>query len=347
MLQQAFIATTGPQKADSYSGDRPGYKYKNGPQGIGYYLEDPKAAAAYYNVVNNARVATAGSSSSSPSSSSAPTPAAAPSVQIKTLDDELMDSNLNEVWLYHGETSEWRDSLVVSQFTLRLSRACLDKPSCSHITEPHQHRLLLCAGTKHDIAKIIATYGFDERVASLSGAEKLRHFCERCAVFFFQTSMTCPRHARDKHKQTLGMPVCLSAGLYGAGIYFAEQSCKAAQYSPALWGWVKDGSKTKVQKANTTVSQHPPFKHAASAYQDRLGTDHKESQKGGVHFPQVMLISRVALGDVSYVDAKYGHNKRRRPPEKKRKEAGASSPLLFLLLLSCQVSCMLVPSLSC
>ena len=67
-----------------------------------------------------------------------------------------------------------------------------------------------------------------------------------------------------------------------------------------------------------------------------------------MHFPQVMLISRVALGDVSYVDGnKYGHNKRRRPPEKKRKEAGASSPLLFLLLLSCQVCCMLVPSLSC
>jgi hypothetical protein len=264
MLQQAFIATTGPQKADSYSGDRPGYKYKNGPQGIGYYLEDPKAAAAYYNVVNNARVATAGSSSSSSSSSSAPTPAAAPSVQIKTLDDELMDSNLNEVWLYHGETSEWRDSLVVSQFTLRLSRACLDKPSCSHnIAEPHQHRLLLCAGTKHDIAKIIATYGFDERVASLSGAEKLRHFCERCAIFFFQTSMICPRHARDKHKQTLGTPVCLSAGLYGAGIYFAEQSCKAAQYSPPLHERLSSFSggswaKTKVQKANTRLSQQPP-----------------------------------------------------------------------------------------
>ena len=264
MLQQAFIATTGPQKADIYSGPRPGYKHQNGPQGIGYYLEDPKAAAAYYNVAN-ARVATAGSSSSSssPSSSSAPTPAAAPSVQIKTLDDELMDSNLNEVWLYHGETNEWRDSLVVSQFTLRLSRACLDKPSCSHNTEPHQHRLLLCAGTKHDIAKIIATYGFDERVASLSGAEKLRHFCDRCAVFFFQTSMTCPRHARDKHKQTLGMPVCLSAGLYGAGIYFAEQSCKAAQYSPALHERLSSFSggswaKTKVQKANTRLSQQPP-----------------------------------------------------------------------------------------
>ena len=111
-MQQAFIATTGPQKADSYKGDRPGYKYKNGPQGIGYYLEDPKAAAAYYNIVN-ARVAATGSSPSSSSqspssssSSSAPTPAAAPAVQIKTLDDELMDSNLNEVWLYHGETNE-------------------------------------------------------------------------------------------------------------------------------------------------------------------------------------------------------------------------------------------------
>ena len=70
--------------------------------------------------------------------------------------------------------------------------------------------------------------------------------------------MTCPRHARDKHKQTLGMPVCLSAGLYGAGIYFAEQSCKAAQYSPALHERVSSffgGSwaKTKVQKANTRL----------------------------------------------------------------------------------------------
>ena len=133
------------------------------------------------------------------------------------------------------------------------------------------------------------------------------------------------------------MPVCLSAGLYGAGIYFAEQSCKAAQYSPALHERVSSffgGSwaKTKVQKANTRLLQQssPPMKNA-SAYQDRLGTDHKESstKKGGVCFSQVMLISRVALGDVSYVEAKKVHQQRRRPPEKKRNEAGARSSLLF------------------
>ena len=45
--QAFFIATTGPQKADSYSGPRLGYKYQNGPQGIGYYLDDPKTAAKH------------------------------------------------------------------------------------------------------------------------------------------------------------------------------------------------------------------------------------------------------------------------------------------------------------
>jgi hypothetical protein len=102
-------------------------------------------------------------------------------------------------------------------------------------------------GTSHEIANIIATNGFDERLASLDG-------------------------------------------LYGAGAYFAQESCKALQYA---------ANGVKVWSDAVT------------------GEDLHKTTK-------VILISRVVLGDPSYTtkaEAASGkHKSRRRPPDKEGKQ---------------------------
>ncbi len=72
-------------------------------------------------------------------------------------------------------------------------------------------------------------------------------------------------------------------GLYGAGTYFADQSCKALQYSP--------------QKAET--------------WTDSL-TGRSVTKK-----TKIVLISRVLLGDPFYAEKanRKKHQKRRRPPD--------------------------------
>lgn len=104
------------------------------------------------------------------------------------------------------------------------------------LLEPGLNEVFLYHGTSSDTADVIAEHGFDERVASLQG-------------------------------------------LYGAGIYFANQSCKASQYCEP--------------------------KKADPLYLN-MGQQKKDVK--------TLIVARVALGDPFYTMSSL--SKQRRPPER-------------------------------